>query len=241
MDHPVVHFEVSGKDAAKLQKFYADLFGWPVDANNPMNYGVVPKAEGGIGGGISPTPDGNTHVTFYVAAPDLQATLDKAEKLGGKTVNPPMDVPGGPKLAHFSDPAGNFVGIVWADPSQQQSEVTSPANPVAWFEIMGPDGGKLRKFYGDLFGWKIDADNPMNYGMVEADDGIPGGVGQTQDGGKSLTWYVNVPDVDATLKQAEGLGAKTLFGPDQVPEGPRIALIADPEGNAVGVMTMAAG
>ncbi len=28
MAHPVVHFEVVGKDLQKLQSFYGDLFGW---------------------------------------------------------------------------------------------------------------------------------------------------------------------------------------------------------------------
>ena len=111
MGNPVVHFEVAGKEAKKLQKFYADLFGWKIDANNPMDYGMVAAEEGGIGGGVSPSPDGGTHVTFYVQVDDLQAALDKAEKLGGKTVNPPMDVPGGPSLAHFTDPEGNFIGL----------------------------------------------------------------------------------------------------------------------------------
>ena len=62
MPNPVVHFEIEGKDGAKLQKFYTDLFGWKIDANNPMNYGVVPRdgntnAEGaGIGGGLRAGP-----------------------------------------------------------------------------------------------------------------------------------------------------------------------------------------
>ena len=112
MAQPVVHFEVAGKDAKKLQDFYAKLFDWKIDANNPMEYGMVEAADGGIAGGVGPSPTGAGHVTFYVQVPDLQAALDAAEALGGKTVTPPMDVPGGPSLAHFTDPEGNFVGLV---------------------------------------------------------------------------------------------------------------------------------
>jgi predicted enzyme related to lactoylglutathione lyase len=43
MGQPVVHFEVIGKDGEKLIGFYSDLFGWNIDANNPMNYGVVQR------------------------------------------------------------------------------------------------------------------------------------------------------------------------------------------------------
>jgi predicted enzyme related to lactoylglutathione lyase len=37
MGAPVVHFEIYGKDASKLQSFYADLFGWEIHADNPAN------------------------------------------------------------------------------------------------------------------------------------------------------------------------------------------------------------
>jgi predicted enzyme related to lactoylglutathione lyase len=111
MANPVVHFEILGKDAAALQKFYADLFGWSIDASNPMNYGMVAAGENGIGGGVGPAMDGASLVTVYVEVNDLQAALDKAEKLGGKTVMPPMDVPGGPTIAQFTDPEGNRIGL----------------------------------------------------------------------------------------------------------------------------------
>jgi len=112
MANAVVHFEVLGKDGTALQKFYGDLFDWKIDSDNPMNYGMVTAGEGGIGGGVGPSQDGSKLVTIYVQADDLQAALDKAEKLGGKTVMPPMDVPGGPSIAQFTDPEGNLVGLV---------------------------------------------------------------------------------------------------------------------------------
>jgi predicted enzyme related to lactoylglutathione lyase len=112
MVNPVVHFEVIGRDGASLQRFYGDLFDWKIDASNPMSYGIVEAGEGGIGGGVASSPDGSTLVTFYVQVDDLQAALNKAEKLGGKTVMPPMDVPGGPSIAQFTDPDGNRVGLV---------------------------------------------------------------------------------------------------------------------------------
>ena len=112
MANPVAWFEVTGKDGKKLQKFYGSLFGWKIDANNPMNYGMTDSSETGIGGGIGPSQDGSSNLTFYVAVGDLQASLDQAEKLGGKTVMPPMDVPDGPTIAMFADPEGNVVGLM---------------------------------------------------------------------------------------------------------------------------------
>jgi predicted enzyme related to lactoylglutathione lyase len=110
MAHPVTHFEVIGKDGAKLREFYSSLFGWQIDANNPMNYGMVSAAEGGIGGGVA---QGDAPATrFYVQVPDPAATLREVEAKGGKTVMPAMEVPGGPTIAQFADPEGNVIGLV---------------------------------------------------------------------------------------------------------------------------------
>jgi predicted enzyme related to lactoylglutathione lyase len=116
--------------------------------------------------------------------------------------------------------------------------------PVVHFEIMGKDGEKLRSYYSELFGWEIDADNPMNYGIVQRDGntgadgvGIGGGVGAAPEGYDGhVTFYIEVPDVEAALAQAESLGGKRMMGPDKVPNGPEIGLFNDPEGHVVGVV-----
>ena len=48
MADKVMHFEIHGKDGKRLQEFYASLFGWKIDANNPMQYGLVSPEPGGI-------------------------------------------------------------------------------------------------------------------------------------------------------------------------------------------------
>lgn len=112
MAHPVVHFEILGPDGAALQKYYADLFGWEINTDNPANYGMVTSIDPGIGGGVGPNQDGKPLVTVYVQCDDLKSSLDKAESLGGKKVMEPMDIPGGPTIAMFTDPQGNLIGLV---------------------------------------------------------------------------------------------------------------------------------
>jgi hypothetical protein len=112
MTQPVIHFEVLGPDGKALQDYYSSLFDWKINADNPVNYGMVEPGKKGIAGGVSASQDGKPAVTFYVEVSDLKAALDKAEKLGGKTAMPPMDVPGGPSIAQFTDPAGNLIGLV---------------------------------------------------------------------------------------------------------------------------------
>lgn len=113
MPNPVVHWEIQSNQSEKLQGFFGKLFDWHVDANNPMNYGMVDThAEGGINGGIGPTAGGGNQVIFYVQVDDLQAYLNKAESLGGKTVVPPTEIPDVVTFALFSDPEGNVIGMV---------------------------------------------------------------------------------------------------------------------------------
>jgi len=111
MPNKVVHFEIVGNDAKKSQEFYRALFGWTVDADNEYNYGMVDPKETGIGGGIGGGVGGPSHATFYVEVDDLQATLDQAERLGGKTRMPPDDV-AGVTIAQFEDPDGVIIGLI---------------------------------------------------------------------------------------------------------------------------------
>ena len=122
MGQPVVHFEIIGKDGETLRNYYSELFGWEIDADNPMNYGLVQReanlsAEGiGIAGGIGAGPEGyDGHVTFYVGVDDVETFLAKAEELGGTRLMGPdeLETPQGKiTLGQFTDLEGRMVGLV---------------------------------------------------------------------------------------------------------------------------------
>ena len=111
---PVVHIEILGVDAPRLQKFYLELFGWSPTLN-PIGYGYVPvepKPPIKLTGGVGPSPQRQPLAIFYVKVTDPAATLKQAEQLGGRMVMPATDVPGGITFARFADPEGNVVGLV---------------------------------------------------------------------------------------------------------------------------------
>jgi uncharacterized protein len=113
MPNPVVHFEVLGADAGALQAFYGKVFDWQLNPVMPTYAMVSTGGDGGIAGGVGATPDGGAgHVTFYVQVDDLAGALEQIESAGGRTVQPPMDVPDGPTIALFADPEGHVVGLV---------------------------------------------------------------------------------------------------------------------------------
>jgi uncharacterized protein len=124
MRQPVVHFEIIGRNPARLREFYGALFGWEFDVgdattdavSDPGQYGFVHGASpgegnalnGGVGGGESHEP----RVLFYMAVPDVEAALKEAERLGGtRVLGPEGDADGGLVVGQLSDPEGNVVGV----------------------------------------------------------------------------------------------------------------------------------
>src|SRR5579859_2943412 len=87
MGHPVTHFEIHGQDRQRLYEFYQQVFGWSIDSNNPMGYGLVStNPDGaGIGGGIM-AGVGTRGVTVYVQTDDIRMTLDAAVAHGAEVV-----------------------------------------------------------------------------------------------------------------------------------------------------------
>ncbi len=115
MMHPVTWFEVLGHDGDRLRTFFADLFGWTFDADNPIKYGTADtKAGRGILGGIGTTyPGTRSWVTFYVETPSVTASLQRATDLGAKVVLP-RTVMAGATFGIFEDPEGHAIGLVEA-------------------------------------------------------------------------------------------------------------------------------
>ena len=108
MASPVVPFEINAKDATAMPAFYGELFDWNIDANNPMNRGLVDTGvEGGIGGGITQAEDGMAPTTvFYLEVEDPQAKLDEIAAKGGSVVVPVAEIPGMVTFAIFADTVG---------------------------------------------------------------------------------------------------------------------------------------
>jgi uncharacterized protein len=123
MGQPVVHFEIIGKDPAKLRDYFGELFGWEFDVPSPVSeavsdpaqYGFINRmalSDGtGIPGGVGGGAGYEGHAVFYIAVPDVEAALQKAESLGGKRRMGPEQAPSGLVVGHFTDPEGNLVGV----------------------------------------------------------------------------------------------------------------------------------
>lgn len=110
MGQPVVHFEIGCRDSGKTSQFFSNLFGWNAQPMGPATM-ISTGSANGIQGHITALGHEPHHYTiFYVQVDDVQAYLNKAGSLGGKTLVPPVDIPTG-TFAWFADPEGNTIGL----------------------------------------------------------------------------------------------------------------------------------
>jgi uncharacterized protein len=113
----------------------------------------------------------------------------------------------------------------------------------SWCELMTTDPAAAAEFYGKLFGWKLEAmDAGMPYTVVKVGDAAIGGIMGLPPGappGMPPIWaaYVTVADVDALARQVVGLGGRVQMPPTDIPSVGRFAVIADPQGATINVIT----
>ena len=111
------------------------------------------------------------------------------------------------------------------------------ANPVVHFEVGGRDAAALQDFYAKAFSWKIDADNPMKYGIVDNDgEGIGGGIGDRSDNDAGVIFYIQVADLQAALDAVASAGGKTVQEVTEIPGMVTLAKFEDPAGNVIGMI-----
>ena len=105
------------------------------------------------------------------------------------------------------------------------------ARPVVHWEIEARDPEKQRAFYESLFNWKIGGGPIMGIGAGLGGP-EPGPAGHIRAGEHSrVSLYVQVRDLRASVDKATELGGSITLEPFDVPGGPTLAGIRDPEGN----------
>jgi|SwirhirootsSR3_FD_contig_21_15303651_length_601_multi_8_in_0_out_0_1 predicted enzyme related to lactoylglutathione lyase len=114
-NHSIVHIEIPAIDPAKAGTFYTDLFGWNVQVNPAFDYHMFQAEPGPAGGFVKVSEECLSckpgEVLIHISTDDIDATLAKAESLGGKILTPKTEIPQIGWFAFFSDPTGNRIGL----------------------------------------------------------------------------------------------------------------------------------
>jgi uncharacterized protein len=110
-DYAPAWFDISSPDAPQARHFYEALFGWPVTVLDETYalVGAAGQPAGGIGQAGPDSP--YTGFVVYFQVDDVGAALTRAEQLGGKRTLEPRALPGTGRIAVFTDPDGNAVGL----------------------------------------------------------------------------------------------------------------------------------
>jgi uncharacterized protein len=113
-NHSIVHVEIPATDTPQASKFYSDLFGWNIQVDPTFDYHMF-EANPGPGGGFVQVGGMGGYkageVLIYVSTDDIDASLAKAESLGGKILQPKTEIPHTGWFAFFSDPSGNRIAL----------------------------------------------------------------------------------------------------------------------------------
>ena len=111
MSHPVIHAEIRSQDPDATRAFFAELFGWQYSDGAFPGYTFVEHGvEDATPTAIGPLQGGSDSVLFFVGVEDVEATLARAEQLGGTTIQPAQQVPG-VTFGVFADAQGHVVGV----------------------------------------------------------------------------------------------------------------------------------
>ena len=130
-------------------------------------------------------------------------------------------------------------------PATTASETHSTGGFI-WYELMTTDAEGAKAFYDAVVGWTISEPAPefKGYRMINRSDGkAAGGVlpltDEMQQHGARPTWlgYISVGNVDRALAKIDQAGGKALMPPFDIPNVGRIAMVSDPQGAPLYVMT----
>ncbi len=242
--------DLASPDLAASRQFYGSLFGWTFDeqdTGSPDNpYVMARQDDQDVAGLMKLTPEmqagGMPPVwTTYVTVADVDESTNQVAGLGGTVLNGPMDVMDAGRMSVIADPAGAVLCLWQAKGSIGAQLVNEPVS-LTWNELMTPDVGAVAPFYAGLFGWKGDTmdmggDGPPYTVWMLGERGVGGAMPPPMDGMPAF-WgvYFSVADCDATVDQANALGANVLNGPMDVPDVGRMAALMDPQGAAFSVL-----
>ncbi|WP_030411279.1 VOC family protein [Streptomyces sp. NRRL S-1448] len=234
-----VELGTSDVDAAKV--YYREVFGWRAETDlrpeaggyTVFLLGAAPVAA------VTPlyAPGQPTAWTVSFATRDADALAAAVTEAGGRQVMAPMDVFQQGRFAVLADPEGALFSVWQARDFPGAALLNAPGS-LGWVELATRDEEAAKHFYTQVFGWTVGTheDYPQ-WGVDGADFGGLSALDEFYPDDVRAHWlpYFAVADVDETAARAAESGGMLLVPPTDVPEGPRIAVVRDPQGASFGI------
>jgi predicted enzyme related to lactoylglutathione lyase len=241
-----VWHELMTTDTKSAADFYTKVAGWKTKPfeQNP-SYTMFTVKDRPVAGLMAlPEPASPLMWLVYIATPNVDETAGQAERLGGKVVKKPADIPTIGRFAIIQDPQG---ALFVAFTPLQQSGPPAPDAPgvgdFSWHELLTTNWRAALAFYKSLFGW--EETESMNMGPDMGTYQMYGWKGHTLGGmmnkprhsSEPPAWlsYIEVADSKKAAATVEKLGGRIINGPLEVPGGSWIAAGLDLQGAAFAV------
>ena len=240
--------ELVTTDPEAAAAFYSKVVPWKTQDSGMPSYTLWMAGKTQVGGltGLPESAEAGTppHWIIYIATPDVDATVADAERLGGKIVKEPADIPNMGRFAVLTDPQGaTFAVYTPPGPPPEGSQGAKPGpGEFTWHELATTDAAAALDFYVALFGWEKGAAHDMGgmgtYQLLSVQGTDSGGVYNLQGNATPPHWlsYVQVSDCTNATDVAKDAGARILNGPMEVPGGSWITMMEDPQGGSFAVV-----
>jgi len=231
--------------------FYKQALGWETETWGGDTQGMPPytmwKADGENFGGTAPHSEDAKKMGAppmwlgYVGTDDIDASISKARAAGAKVYVDKTPIPDTGWFAVLADPQGATFAMY-----QRQADrpITGDGSlkVLSWTELATTDVEAACDFYGKVFNWhKTDS---MDMGEGRGIYQMVGNAGKSLGGimpksaqlpVASWFFYFRVDDCKKRHDAATKAGAKTMYGPMEVPGGDIAAMMMDPQGAAFGI------
>lgn len=233
--------ELGTSDLEGAKRFYVELFGWRPETDPRQEAGGYTMAYLGDAAIAALTPLYQEsqpvawNVSFAVA--DADEAARKVEEAGGTVILGPMDVFDVGRFAVALDPTGAAFQL-WQARAFPGAGLFNAPGTLGWVELATRATDRARDFYTTLFGWSVNASPSYTEWAVGGKEfGGLADMGDRFSPEVPAHWmpYFAVADVDATAQVAQQAGGTVVMAPMDIPDGPRIAVLRDPQGAAFGV------
>lgn len=231
-------------------EFYSELIGWDWEQGAPEygGYGMFSN-KGKVVAGMGPTQSEQQPPAWssYVRVTDADETAGKIKDAGGTVMMEPFDVPEAGRMAVCQDPQGAFFSL-WQPNQTPGAQLVNEVGTWTWNQLSTRDLEGAKKFYGEVFGWKLEAveeappDSPYFMWQVEGQKWEEGLGGAMEMGDEfppevpsNWTVFLAVGDADATVATTTGGGGQVVAPVTEIPVG-KLAVMTDPQGAAFGII-----
>ena len=214
------------------KRFYGELFGWrAVDLPGAGGEYALLQKDGKDVAALRRTTGPRRWVP-YLAVTSVDETATSAHRHGAAIIGAPFDMTGMARLAVVHDPAGGVLGL-WESRGHGGAAVLDEPASLWWAELVTRDVQVAKNFYANVLGWR--AVDTLKYGIRYSvfklgDQSVAGLLPIGSDWGPVAThWQVlfATDNADAKFARAKELGGSVIFGPNDVPNAGRAAILLD--------------